>query len=221
MKTLRRAKAQQGPKTKRKPLVGDAPPRVPTQFNELMADPEACGRWVKIAAQCRSCRASFVQCLNSGASYKTAGGPGCRNEPRRVVELPPPIGNGPPLKTKIDKDGNEVPVYFSPKRTQAMLDAMGGTRYEGVECDWRPAAMVIARGSKPWLADMPGAYGPGDVFQAEPGERAYCGNKDGQGQWTEITQRGVYTVGPTGIPVPPAPRRRPDPDPTQSVDFDF
>lgn len=63
----------------------------------------------------------------------------------------------------------------------------------GSECLWRPGALLVDKGDKPWIVDMPGTYGPGDVFEAEAGDRVFIGGKVVAGEWRTVPP-GVWRV---------------------------
>jgi hypothetical protein len=71
-----------------------------------------------------------------------------------------------------------------------------GPECSGGKCIWRPSHLLVAKGSKPWVADMPGAYGPGDVFQSD-GERVFVGGKSKPGEWITAPP-GTWKVGEDG-----------------------
>lgn len=67
----------------------------------------------------------------------------------------------------------------------------------GSGCEWVQAGLVYDRGDMPWIADMPGAYGPGDEFEAETGDRVFVGGKR-RGEWKTVPLGGRYVVKPNG-----------------------
>lgn len=196
-RTISRARGKREPKERaprRAPLVGhrDNGKQIPARFDDLIADPEKYGKWVKFSSVCRRCGSVHVHCINSGAEITTPAGPECRQAPREV-----PDGVTAPLKTKI-VDGEEVPIWYAPGRA-AKMRAKLLSRQDQPGCDWRFAAIHVDSGACPWLVDMPGAYGPGDVFEVEPGERVFTGCREG-GEWRELKEGGAYEVCHRGLP---------------------
>lgn len=60
-------------------------------------------------------------------------------------------------------------------------------------CSWIPRALAVDVGRFPWLVDMPGCFGPGDVFEADQGDRVFHGGKRFAGH-RSIRKGGRFAV---------------------------